>query len=92
MPKVKVWSRQLNAVKTIACVVPSEPRLTMTVVRVRVTGSGPTKGMLVLSIAWQRGSSSGQGTGGGCPQCEKGYIYQHSGTTREDAKATGADQ
>eukprot|EP00955_Chlamydomonas_euryale_P048444 353972-Chlamydomonas_euryale.AAC.8 len=28
-------------------------------VRVRVTGSGPTKGMPVLSVAWHRGSSSG---------------------------------
>eukprot|EP00955_Chlamydomonas_euryale_P033992 349676-Chlamydomonas_euryale.AAC.2 len=29
--------------------------------RVRLTRSGPTKGMPVLSIAWQGGSSSGQG-------------------------------
>eukprot|EP00955_Chlamydomonas_euryale_P040174 351612-Chlamydomonas_euryale.AAC.22 len=30
--------------------------------RVRVTGSGPTKGMPALSAAWSRGSSSGQDT------------------------------
>eukprot|EP00955_Chlamydomonas_euryale_P065163 359163-Chlamydomonas_euryale.AAC.5 len=30
--------------------------------RVRIKGSGPTKGMPVLSVAWQRGPSSGQGT------------------------------
>eukprot|EP00955_Chlamydomonas_euryale_P093144 364763-Chlamydomonas_euryale.AAC.3 len=34
--------------------------------RVRVTGSGPTKGMPVFIAARQRGSSSGQGAHKGC--------------------------